>query len=118
MGDTAITVAAPARDGTVTAIGQAMVASNTWLYFTAPKAGKFMILVENPSNAAPVFNVLAGTGLHKGLGNKQFTIAAAATAAIGPLSTSRFKSVNGTTARVNISMGVVHSGVVYALAVP
>mgnify|MGYP007111980686 CR=1 FL=1 len=120
MALTTLTVAAPRRDSTASIVTETVTNADTYFLFAAPKAGKFMIHFSNDSNSAPVFSVLAGTGLHAGQGNLSLTIAAStADYAIGPLSTSRFKSMSGTTAYINISMPTVcTTGEIAVVALP
>jgi hypothetical protein len=120
MALTTITAATGVRDSTKSVVAEALTNADTEIMFQCPKAGKFLIYLDNASAADPVKIIaLAGTGNHAGMGNKTFTIAkSTGNYLIGPLSTSRFKSASGTTNWINLSMGAVTTGTMCVIAVP
>jgi hypothetical protein len=116
-----LTAAAPSRDSTVSTTGMVTADGETMFHFVAPKSGKALILFENNSSSAPVLSVLAGTGLHASQGNLSLTLSKATGKlyVVGPLSLSRFKSMSGTTAMININMATpCTTGKIAVVAVP
>ena len=120
MAVSTMTVASPSRDSTASVIAKGIVATDTHLTFACPKSGKFLIYLHNESAADPaIIKVYAGTGLHASQGAMSITIAkSTGDYVIGPLSTSRFKSVTSGNAWINMTQVSATTGTMAVLAVP